>query len=580
MKNYLKKLFALSDQGAKDLYYASILTTVINIFIMIMSGVAFYFVQESLLPIMKGQAPIYSLLFYIAYSLLILGIIAIGYYFQYNALFIGAYDESANIRINLAETIRKLPLSFFGKKDLTDLTTTMMNDVTMMEQAFSHYIPVIIGSFISTTIMAIAMFVFDWRIALALCWVIPISYFICFTTRKLQDFQTMRVKKEQLACESKVQECIENIKDMKANNRTSAHLEIMENRLTVLEKILFKSEIGVGIYVVSAQMILKVGIATTMIVCTILLAQNEINLLTFITFLIIATRIYDPLAAALINLAATFMALKSVDRMKELQETPIQKGSENTQLQSYTIVFDDVHFSYNNNEKVLERISFTAKQGEVTALVGPSGGGKSTAMKLAARFWDVTQGKITIGDEDISAIEPEALLKYISVVFQDVTLFNNTVMENIRIGRKGASDEEVVEAAKNAQCHDFIMQLPDGYNTLIGENGSTLSGGERQRLSIARALLKDAPIVLLDEATSSLDIHNESAVQEAISRLTKNKTVIVIAHRMRTIAGANSIILLKEGKVQAQGTHSILLENSSDYKRMIELQTQSLQWSL
>ncbi len=484
------------------------------------------------------------------------------------------------MRISLAETLRKLPLSFFGKKDLADVTSTVMGDVTMMENAFSHFIPGFFGSIISTVIMGLGMFIFDWRLALSLTWVIPVSFILCIATKKLQDYYTVKTKTIQLTYLDKIQECLENVKDIKANNREKSHLEIMNAHFDSHEKSSIKAEFVTGVFVSLAQMILKLGIATTMIVGVSLLATGEVTLLTFLVFLMIASRIYDPLAGALVNLAGIFIALKSVDRMKEFENTKVQTGKENMSPNGYDICFEDVKFAYDTSETVLDGVSFTAKQGEITALVGPSGGGKSTAMKLAARFWDISSGSITIGGEYVNAIEPETLLKEISIVFQDVTLFNNTVIENIRIGRKGATDDEVMQAAQDAMCHDFIMSMPDGYNTLIGENGSKLSGGERQRLSIARALLKDAPIVLLDEATSSLDIQNESAVQKAISRLTKNKTVIVIAHRMRTIAGANKIVLLKDGRVAAQGKHGELIKTSNDYENMINLQTESMNWTL
>ncbi len=587
MKKYLQKTFALTEKGASELLKASIMTVIINIVIMTVSGISYYFIQDTLTPILESTAPIYTVVVYVGYAVFILLLLAVLYYFQYNFCYISAYEESANMRISLAETLRKLPLSFFGKKDLSDLTSTIMGDVTMMENAFSHFIPGFIGSSISTIIMGIGMFVFDWRLALSLTWVIPISFLMCVASKKLQDYFLIKTRAIQLTYLDKIQECLENVKDIKANNREIAHLDIMDTHFDNHEKASIKAEFITGTFVNLSQMILKVGIATTMIVGVTLLATGEVSLLTFLVFLMIASKIYDPLAGALINLAGIFISLKSVERMKEFENTKIQSGKENMMLSGYDINFENVNFSYvsqkdtpDTSETVLKGVSFTAKQGEVTALVGPSGGGKSTAMKLAARFWDIEDGKVTIGSEDVNSIEPETLLKEISIVFQDVTLFNNTVMENIRIGKKGATDHEVIEAAKNAQCHEFITSMPEGYNTLIGENGSKLSGGERQRLSIARALLKDAPIVLLDEATSSLDIQNESAVQKAISRLTKDKTVIVIAHRMRTIAGANKIVLLKDGKVSAEGTHGELLKKSDDYENMIRLQTESMNWAL
>ncbi len=587
MKKYLQNIFALTEKGASELLKASIITVFINIAIMALSGISYLFIQQTLMPILNDMAPVYTVLTYFIYAVFIFILLVVLYYFQYNFCFISAYEESANMRISLAETLRKLPLSFFGKKDLSDLTTTLMGDVTMMENAFSHFIPNFIGSIISTIVMGIGMFVFDWRLALSLTWVVPVSFFLCFTTRKIQGYYVLKTQKIQFTYLDKIQECLENVKDIKANNREDAHLTIMKTHFDNHEKANVTSEFIMGTFVNLSQMILKVGIATTMLTGVALLSSGEIDVITFLIFLMIASRIYDPLAGALVNIAGIFISLKSVERMKEFENTKVQTGKREMSPNGYDISFDNVNFSYlsqndtaNTSETVLNGVSFTAKQGEVTALVGPSGGGKTTAMKLAARFWDVNGGKISIGQQDVSEIEPETLLKEISIVFQDVTLFNNTVIENIRIGRKGATDDEVIEAAKNAMCHDFIMNMPNGYDTLIGENGSKLSGGERQRLSIARALLKDAPIVLLDEATSSLDIQNESAVQKAISKLTKNKTVIVIAHRMRTIAGANKIVLLKEGKVSAEGSHSELLKKSPDYENMIKLQTESMNWAL
>ncbi len=580
MRKYLQKTFALTEFGANELYKASAITVLINLVIMAVSGISYYFLQDTLMPVLEGANPVYSIIFYIVYSIFILAMLCILYYFQYNYCYISAYNESANMRISLAETLRKLPLSFFGKRDISDLTSTLLGDVSMMENAFSHFIPGFIGSIISTIIMGVGMFIFDYRLALSLTWVIPLSFLLCFASKKLQGYFTLKTKTIQLTYLDKIQECLENVKDIKANNRQKAHLNVMNKHFDDYEKANGKAELIMGTFVNLSQMILKLGMGTTIITGATLLSLGEVDILTFLIFLMIASRIYDPLAGALINLAAIFISLKSVDRMKDFQNTKIQEGKEEINLSNHDILFEDVHFSYDTSETVLNGISFTAKQGEITAFVGPSGGGKSTAMKLAARFWDIDKGLIKIGDEDVSKVDPETLLKEISIVFQDVTLFDNTVMENIRIGKKGASDEDVISASKNAMAHDFIMQLPNGYDTLIGENGSKLSGGERQRMSIARALLKDAPIVLLDEATSSLDIQNESKVQNAIAKLTKDKTVIVIAHRMRTIAGADKIVLLKDGIVSAQGTHSQLLEKSKDYSKMIKLQTESANWTL
>ncbi|MFI3202264.1 MAG: ABC transporter ATP-binding protein [Eubacteriales bacterium] len=580
MKNYFKKTLGLSDQGATDIIRANSAATFVNLFLMATSGVLYSFLKDSLTSSLNGERPSFDLLFYILYSLIIVVCIYISYYFAYNTSYMSAYNESATKRITLAETLRKLPLSFFGKKDLSDITTTIMTDAAELEHSFSHFIPVLVGSITSTTIISIGLLVFNVKMAIATLWVIPISFALCVMTRAYQRKFNVKSVGNRLDYDNKLTECIENIKDMKANNRKEAHQEDLERKLKSSERHNLITELGIGLPVCTAQMILKVGIATSMLMGVNLLGKEEIDLLTFLVFMVLVTRVFDPIAGALINLAATFHSLVSIDRMKDLEATKLQTGKEHFAPKGYDIVFDQVTFAYHDGETVINNASFIAKQGEITALVGPSGGGKSTALKLVARFWDVTKGSIRIGGENISEIDPETLLKSISIVFQDVTLFDNTILENIRIGKIGATDEEVMEAAKAAHCHEFVEKLSNGYHTFIGENGATLSGGERQRLSIARALLKDAPIVLLDEATSSLDIQSETAVQSAINRLTKEKTVIVIAHRMRTIAGANKIILLKEGKVAEEGTHNELMKHGANYANMVNLQVKSMNWKL
>lgn len=580
MKNYLKNALSLSENGAKDLVWASFWATVVNILLMSTSGILYLFIFDSLDNSLSSNKPTFNLVLYITYTFIVVIGIIIAYYFAYNTSYTSAYEESATKRITLAETLRKLPLSFFGKKDLSDLTTTIMADATELEHAFSHFIPVFIGSVSSTILISFGLFAFNFKMALATLWVVPISFALCVFTKNFQGKFSQKNMKNKLDYDSKITECIENIKDIKANNRKSAHQDDLEIKLKDSEKHLLIAELGVGIPVSIAQMILKVGVATSMLMGVTLLSKNEIDLITFLVFMVVVTRVFEPISGALINLAGTFHSLVSIDRMKKLESTEIQTGKEVFEPKGYDICFENVSFAYNNDENVINNASFTAKQGEITALVGPSGGGKSTALKLCARFWDVTSGKIKIGLEDISKIEPETLLKSISIVFQDVTLFDNSVLENVRIGKKNATDEEVLEALKDAHCMEFVEKLPEGINTFIGENGASLSGGERQRLSIARALLKNAPIVLLDEATSSLDIQSESAVQSAIKRLTQDKTVIVIAHRMRTIAGADKIILLKDGKVCEEGKHQELMDLGQNYANMVNLQVKSMNWKL
>ena len=580
MKKILQETFALSDKGVNDLIKASGLKCICDILVMALSGIVYLFLENNLIPILEGKTPTNNLMIYLAYAVALLTILAIFYYLQYNCAYLCAYQESATKRISLSETLRKLPLSFFGKRDLSDITTTLMTDTTTLENAFSRYIPELLGAILSTIIFSIGLLCFNFKMALSVLWVLPIAFLLCVLSKKHQDKYGLKAKKVQLDYLSKIRENIQNIKDIKSNKRENAHLEEMKIYLDNYEKYSVKNELIVGIYVVSAQLILKLGVATTMLVGIYLLANGEIDILIFIMFLFIVTRIYDSIAGALQNISATFNAQLSIDRVKELESVSIQTGVENINNNGYDIEFEDVVFTYEDKQKVLDGLTFTAKQGEVTALVGPSGGGKSTAIKLASRFWDINSGKITLGGENISKIDPEALLKNYSIVFQDVTLFNNTVMENIRIGKKDATDEEVIQASKQANCHSFVSKLPNGYNTLIGENGSLISGGERQRISIARALLKDAPIILLDEATSSVDVLNETKLQQAISRLTKDKTVIVVAHRMRTIKGADKIILLKDGKISNQGTHDEMMINSLEYQNMVNLQNESMNWSL
>lgn len=580
MTNYFKRIFALSDKGAKDLFKASICCTLTNISLMLPVTIMYFLLQDLLLPLTYGSGKLPGVTFYLVVSVVVLVIIFILNYIQYNATFLASYRESANKRISLAEHLRKIPLSFFGNRDLADLTTTIMGDCAGLETAFSHYIPELFGSIASVILIGIGLFIMDWRLSIALLWVIPVAFLITAGGKKQQDKVNILNKMVSLKCSDGIQECIETVKEIKSNNLNDKYLKDLEEKFKWSEKIQMKAELNSALFVVTAQMLLRLGIATTVLVGGFLLTKGSVDLLTFLMFLVAATRVFDPLSSSLINLSAIFGALLQVGRMKEIETQPIQKGSDKAIYRGYDITFDNVGFAYNNSETVLENVSFVAKQGEVTALVGPSGGGKSTALKLAARFWDVTKGSIKLGGTDISYVDPEALLENISIVFQDVVLFNNSIMENIRLGRRSATDEEVCAAARAAQCEEFIERLPEGYNTRIGENGAILSGGERQRISIARALLKDAPVIFLDEATASLDVENESVIQKAISNLIEEKTVLVIAHRMRTIANADKIVVLAEGKVKEIGTPKALIKEDGIYKHMVELQKESANWSI
>lgn len=573
----IQKKFALSRQGAVDLIKGCIACMLQNLSLMLPVGLLYWLVSDLLnqTVIDTGRVIFYSVGCAVAIALIVLTT-----WFQYNATYFATYTESGKRRISLAEQLRKIPLSFFGKKDLADLTSTIMADCTFLEQSFSHFIPELVGSVISTTLIAIGLFVYDWRMACAALWVLPVSFAIVFFSAKVQEKLNNRQMEAKMAFADGIQECIETVRDLKANNAEDAYLKGLDKKIKAVEKRAIISELGTAVFVVSATLILKLGIVTVALVGAMLLVNGTLDVLTFFLFLLVVARLYDPLQTVLQNLAAVISTRTNIRRMKEILDHPIQTGSDTLTNQGYDIVFDHVGFSYNTGERILEDVSFTAKQGEVTALVGPSGSGKTTVSRLASRFWDIQQGKITVGGMDISQIEPETLLSLYSIVFQDVTLFNNSIMENIRVGRKDATDEEVLAAAKLANCEEFARKLPEGWNTVIGENGCSLSGGERQRISIARAFLKNAPIILLDEATASLDVENETVIQTALSRLIQNKTVLVIAHRMRTVASADKIVVLEKGKVVEEGTSAQLLNINGIYHHMVTLQTESQNWTL
>ncbi|MEE0769774.1 MAG: ABC transporter ATP-binding protein [Acutalibacteraceae bacterium] len=573
----IQKKFALSRQGAVDLIKGCIACMLQNLSLMLPVGLLYWLVSDLLnqTVIDTGKVIFYSVGCAVAIALIVLTT-----WFQYNATYFATYTESGKRRISLAEQLRKIPLSFFGKKDLADLTSTIMADCTFLEQSFSHFIPELVGSMISTVLIAIGLFVYDWRMACAALWVLPVSFAIVFFSAKVQEKLNNRQMEAKMACADGIQECIETVRDLKANNAEEAYLKGLDKKIKAVEKRAIISELGTAVFVVSATLILKLGIVTVALVGAMLLMNGTLDVLTFFLFLLVVARLYDPLQTVLQNLAAVISTRTNIRRMKGILDHPIQTGSDTLTNQGYDIVFDHVGFSYNTGERVLEDVSFTAKQGEVTALVGPSGSGKTTVSRLASRFWDIQQGKITVGGMDISQIEPETLLSLYSIVFQDVTLFNNSIMENIRVGRKDATDEEVLAAAKLANCEEFARKLPEGWNTIIGENGCSLSGGDRQRISIARAFLKNAPIILLDEATASLDVENETVIQTALSRLIQNKTVLVIAHRMRTVASADKIVVLEKGKVAQEGNSAELMNSNGIYHHMVTLQTESQNWTL
>lgn len=575
----IKKLqhkFALSERGAKDLIQGIITCALQNISFMFPVALLYFFVSD----LLNGGIKPEKIWFYIIGCVITLALIFAITYWQYNSTFLATYVETGTRRITLAEKLRKIPLSFFGKKDLADLTSTIMADCTYLETAFSHFIPPFVGAIISTVLISISLFFFDWRMAIASLWVLPIAFAIIGLSSKVQKSLSRKSMDAKMACADGIQECIETIQDLKANNAEQVYMAGLDRKIDNVEKRALTSEFGTAAFVVSAGLILKLGIATTALVGSILLVKGQLDVLTFFMFLLVVSRLYDPMQSTLQNLAAIISTSTNVSRMNEILDHDVQTGDTKLTNKGYDVEFKNVEFSYNNKENVLKDVSFTAKQGEVTALIGPSGGGKTTVSRLAARFWDINKGKITVGGMDISKIEPETLLSLYSIVFQDVTLFNNTIMENIRLGKKDATDEEVLLAAKLANCDEFVSKLPNGYNTDIGENGCQLSGGERQRVSIARAFLKDAPIIFLDEATASLDVENETLIQTALSRLIKDKTVIVIAHRMRTVAGADKIVVLSDGVVAEEGTAESLKKSNGIFVHMMNLQSESSNWKL
>ncbi len=576
MINRIMKRFALSREGAKGLVRAVLACTVADIVLMFPVGLLYFLVSD----FMDGAVPKNHYALYgvgIAAALLL---IFLSEFWKYNATYFSTYRESGKCRIRLAEKLRKLPLSFFGKKDLADLTNTMLGDVATTEQMFSHYVPQFYASIISTCVIALSLLFYDWRLALAALWVLPVALVIVGVSKKAQNYFSRKQNMAQIAVQDGVQECLETVRDLKSNNAEKEYLEGLYQKIDMLEGRHMKSELGTALFVVPAQMILKLGIATVALVGSTLLINGTLSLVTFFMFLLVVSRIYEPMAFSLQNLAAMNSLQINIDRMNEIENCKEQDGKKEFKPKGYDITFENVGFAYNSGETVLQNVSFTAKQGEVTALIGPSGGGKSTAAKLTARFWDADKGTITVGGVDVKSVDPEQLLTAFSIVFQDVTLFNNTVMENIRIGRKDATDAEVIEAARMANCEEFVEKLPEKWNSNIGENGSSLSGGERQRISIARAFLKNAPIILLDEATASLDVENETAIQSALSRLIKDKTVLLIAHRMRTVAGADKVVVLSDGSVAEQGQPDTLLAKNGFYTRMVKLQTESQNWSI
>ena len=570
----LQHKYALSEKGTKDMLRAFVAVTIANLVLMLPVGLLYYLASY----LLEGDVPRAKIPFFTVSIIVVLILIAASTVFQYMSTFYSTYVESGVRRRTLAEKLRKIPLSFFGKKDLADLTNTIMSDCALLETASSHWIPELVGAIISTTLIVISLFFFDWRMALAAVWVMPLAFLIVLYSRKVMGKVYERTMQYRISCQDGIQEGLETLRDLRSYNMTDAYMSGLENKIKAVEKNAMFVEFTNAAFVCSAQMILKLGNGTVAVVGSALLLNGQITVLTFFMFLLVVTRMYEPLQISLQNLSAIISADTNCKRMDEILSYEEQEGNEELTNDGYDIQFDHVSFAYKDGEQVLSDVSFMAKRGEVTALIGPSGGGKTTVTRLAARFWDNDTGSITVGGMKVTDIDPEKLLSLYSIVFQDVTLFNDTIMENIRIGRQGATDEEVMEAARLAHCDEFVERMPEKWNTMIGENGSELSGGERQRISIARAFLKDAPIILMDEATASLDVDNESFIQESISKLICDKTVLIIAHRMRTVDGVDKIVVLKDGTVAEQGSPAELKQTDGIYKHMVEMQMESAAW--
>ena len=573
-----QRKYALTGQGVKNTKKGAFWTVIVNLVVMGSVSVL-YLIMDGFMGALTDGSPLPGMALVAGMVVLFAVLSFITHLQQYKATYGLVYNEVKTTRLGLAERLRKLPLGYFGKRDLADLTETIMGDVNRMEHVWSHVLGYLYGAYISTALIAVCLLVYDWRLAIACLWGVPVAFGLLFGSRKLAARSAERTKKAAVRVSDGIQEALENIREIRATNQEERYLEGLNRKIDEHERIMIRGELGTGIFVNAASVIMRLGVATTILVGAELILSGRISFMLLFLFLLVITRVYAPFDQSLALIAELFVSQVSADRMMEIYDTPIAEGAEHFEPKGHDIVFEHVGFAYDEKE-VLHDVSFTAKEGQVTALVGPSGSGKSTCARLAARLWDVTRGSIRVGGVDISTEDPEVLLRDYSMVFQDVVLFDDTVMENIRLGKRGATDEEVRAAAKAANCDEFVRRLPQGYDTPIGENGARLSGGERQRISIARALLKDAPIVLLDEATASLDVENETKVQQALSRLLAGKTVLVIAHRMRTVEAADKIVVLAGGRVAEEGAPAQLMEKGGLYHRMVELQRQSAGWKL
>ena len=579
MGEKLKRKYALTDKGLRNTRVGAAWTVVVNLIMMAGMGILYFLMQRYMNTLMEGSALPNAWIFIgLVVAFVILSFIT--HLQQYHNTYGLVYREIKDTRITLAERLRRLPLGYFGKRDLADLTETVMGDVNRLEHVWSHCLGYLYGAYISTAIIAVMLLVYDWRMAIACLWGVPVAFILLFGSRKIQKRNSEKLKSDALAVSDNIQESLENVREIRATNREKEYLDRLYKKIDRFEKTNRKGELVIGLFVNGASVIMRLGVATTILTGAALILSGKIDFMLLFMFLMVITRVYAPFDQALALIAEMFVSQVSANRLNEIKDTPTAEGAEEFKPNGHDITFENVSFAYDDHD-VLNGVSFTAKEGEITALVGPSGSGKSTCARLAARLWDIQSGKIKVGGVDISTVDPEVLLTDYSMVFQDVVLFDDTVMENIRLGKHGATDEEVLAAAKAANCDEFVSRLPEGYATPIGENGVKLSGGERQRISIARALLKNAPIVLLDEATASLDVENETKVQGALSRLLAGKTVLVIAHRMRTVEAADKIVVLKDGKVAEEGSPKELYEHENGiFRRMTDLQSANAAWSV
>ena len=574
----LRRKYALTEQGLKNTKKGALWTVIVNLTVMCGIGIL-YLLMTAFMDTLNDGAPLPGAGMFISLTVIFVILSLVTHVQQYRTTYGLVYNEVRTTRLTLAERLRRLPLGYFGKRDLADLTETLMGDVNRMEHVWSHVLGYLYGSYISTALIAVCLVFYDWKLTIACLWGVPVAFILLFGSRKMTEKAAERTKAAAIRVSDGIQEALENVREIRASNREELYLEKLNRKIDDHEKVMIKGELSTGLFINGASVIMRLGVATTILAGAGEILSGDIDFMMLFLFLMVITRVYAPFDQSLALIAEMFVSQVSADRINEIYSTPLAEGAERFEPEGHDIVFEHVSFAY-DEKKVLDDVSFTAAEGEVTALVGPSGSGKSTCAKLAARLWDIDEGTIKVGGVDISTVDPEVLLTDYSVVFQDVVLFDDTVMENIRLGKHGASDEEVLAAAKAANCDEFVERLPEGYNTSIGENGAKLSGGERQRISIARALLKDAPIILLDEATASLDVENETKVQGALSRLLRGKTVLVIAHRMRTVEAADKIIVLKEGRVAEEGTPADLMKKGGIFARMVELQKQSAGWKL